>query len=56
MPGTADKEVHVPLKASTVGGLIFVNYFNEGQHRVRIGLFKDLNVSLGYTDFTVVRM
>ncbi len=45
--------LHLPLRGGAVGGIIFVNYFNEGQHRVRIQLFRDIKVLLEYSDFKV---
>jgi type VI secretion system protein len=45
--------LHLPVRGGTVGGMIFVNYFNEGQHRVRIHLFRDVRVRLEYSDFKV---
>lgn len=55
IPGQ-DTAVEIPLRASTVGGIIFVNYYNEGQHRVRIDLFRDVSVKLGFDEFRVVPM
>ena len=45
--------LHLPLRGGAEGGMIFVNYFNEGQHRVRIQLFRDVRVRLEYSDFKV---
>ncbi|MEO5930850.1 MAG: hypothetical protein ABIR47_13015 [Candidatus Kapaibacterium sp.] len=52
VPGQ-DTTVHLPLKSSTVGAVVFVKYFKEGQHRAKLQLFKDVEMNLGYDDFTV---
>lgn len=52
VPGQ-DTTVHLPLKTSTVGAVVFVKYFKEGQHRAKLQLFKDVEMNLGYDDFTV---
>lgn len=51
-PGT-DTTLHIPLSSGTEGGIIYVNYYDEGQHRVRIDLFRDIYVHLGVDEFEV---
>jgi type VI secretion system protein len=48
-----EEMLHLPLRGGIEGGIIFVNYFNEGQHRVRIQPFRDVKVRLDYSDFKV---
>ena len=42
------KTVHIPLRAGTVGGFVFVNYFSEGDHRIRLDLFRDFKLHLTF--------
>ena len=52
-PPGADTTLHIPLSSGTEGGIIYVNYYDEGQHRVRIDLFRNINIHLGIDDFAV---
>ena len=51
-----DTTVSIPLRSGVSGAVIFVNYFSSGQHRVRIHPRQDINVRLGFDDFTVAPM
>ncbi len=55
IPGQ-DTTVAIPLRSSTVGALIFVNYFNDGQHRVRVEPNQDIRIRMGFDDLTVEPM
>ncbi|MDH3603751.1 MAG: hypothetical protein OEU26_29425 [Candidatus Tectomicrobia bacterium] len=53
VPGQNVPLQELPLKAKAKGGLIFVNYFSDGDHRARIEPNKSIYVDLHETDFAV---
>jgi hypothetical protein len=52
IPGQ-DTTVSLPLRSSTAGAIIFANYFNDGQHRVRVEPNRDIKVEMGFDDLKV---
>ena len=55
IPGQ-DTTVSVPLGASAAGAIIFVNYFNDGQHRVRVEPNRDIDIVMGFDDVKITPM
>ena len=52
IPGQ-DTTISLPLRSSAAGAIIFVNYFNDGQHRVRVEPNRDIKVEMGFDDLKV---
>lgn len=48
-----DTLLHLPLRQSVEGAIIFANYFVPGQHRVRIEPFQDVRIDFAFDDMKV---
>lgn len=51
-----DTIVHLPLRTSVVGAVVFANYFAAGQHRVRIEPFQDIRINFAFDSMKVQPM
>jgi type VI secretion system protein len=53
MPGQRIKELDLELQGREARGLVFADYYSEGDHRSRFNPTKTILVVLGVSDFTV---
>jgi len=54
MPGQAISEVDMQLQERASEGLVFADYYAEGDHRIRFNTSKRIVIVLGPNDFDVV--
>lgn len=54
MPGQAVSEIDMQLQERASEGLVFADYYAEGDHRIRFNTSKRIVIVLGPNDFDVV--